>query len=129
MENILLIDHSLATQKAITEIMSDSNCNVMCAVDATTAINLASEITPDLIIIELSLGGHSGMEFIYEFRTYSDWKNIPIIIYSTIRLEPAILKSRTWQNLNVGEYLYKPESTLARLKSSIEKLTNTLSNA
>ena len=122
MKNILLIDQAQATQKAIKEIMPDFN--VTCAVDATNAINLASDTTPDIIIIELSLGGHSGMEFIYEFRTYSDWQNIPIIIYSTIRLEPTILNSKAWQNLKIGAYLYKPESSLKVLKSNIEKLTN-----
>lgn len=122
MKNILLIDQTQSTQKAISEIMV--GYKVICAVDATTAINLASETTPNIIIIELSLGGHSGMEFIYEFRTYSDWQNIPIIIYSTIRLEPSILQSKAWQNLNIGAYLYKPESSLRALKSNIEKLTN-----
>ena len=78
MKNILLIDQTQSTQKAISEIMV--GYKIICAVDATTAINLASETTPNIIIIELSLGGHSGMEFIYEFRTYSDWQNIPIII-------------------------------------------------
>lgn len=93
MKNVLLIDQSQATQKAISEIMADSNTNILCAVDATTGINMACETTPDIVLIELSLGGHSGMEFIYEFRTYSDWQNIPIIIYSTIRLDSTILKS------------------------------------
>lgn len=122
MKNILLIDQAQSTQKAIREIMD--GYNVSCAVDATTAINIASETTPDIIIIELSLGRHSGMEFIYEFRTYSDWQNVPIIIYSTIRLEPSILQSKAWQNLRIGAYLYKPESSLKALKSNIEKLTN-----
>lgn len=126
MKNILLIDQARPTQKAIREIME--GYNVTCAVDATTAINIASDTTPDIIIIELSLGGHSGMEFIYEFRTYSDWQNIPIIIYSTIRLEPSILQSKAWQNLNIGAYLYKPESSLKALKSNIEKLTNSESS-
>ncbi len=123
MKNILLIDQAPATQNALREIMLGDN--VTTAVDATTGIKLASETTPDIIIIELSLGGHSGMEFIYEFRTYSDWQNIPIIIYSTIRLEPAILQSKAWQNLSIGAYLYKPESSLRALKSNVEKLTNT----
>ena len=126
MLNVLLVDQAQTSHKAISKTLP--HCNVMRASDATTAINLASEITPDIIIIELSLGGHSGMEFIYEFRTYSDWQNIPIIIYSTIRLEPAILESKSWQNLGIGAYLYKPESSLALLKSSVEKLTNSVTN-
>jgi len=122
MQNVLLIDQSQVSQKTIKEILL--GFSVLHASDASSAIKLASEITPDIIIIELSLGGHSGMEFIYEFRTYSDWRNIPIIIYSTIRLEPAIINSKSWNNLGIGAYLYKPESSLAILKSTVEKLTN-----
>ncbi len=122
MLKVLLVDQAQISHKAISKTLP--HCNVIRASDATTAINLASETKPDIIIIELSLGGHSGMEFIYEFRTYSDWQNIPIIIYSTIRLEPSILQSKACQNLNIGAYLYKPESSLRALKSNIEKLTN-----
>lgn len=117
---ILLIDHSKTTKKAVGEIFRPEH-KVISAREATSAIEIANDSSPDAVILELSLAGHSGMEFLYEFRTYSDWKDVPIIIYSNIRLEPIVLKSKSWQQLNIASYLYKPESTLELLKSTVLK--------
>ena len=86
---------------------------------ADQSLELANDEEFDAIIIELSLSGHSGFEFLYEFRSYADWQDIPIIIYSIVNLSQEVLNSRSWQALNIHEYSYKPKSSLAQLTSTI----------
>ena len=118
-KQLLLIEPRITSQSVVEEILSDYDVDIVH--DAESAILRAVDKTPDLVIMEMSLSGHSGMEFMYEFRTYIDWAKIPIIIYSSLKITDEILSSRAWEKLNIFDYLYKPESTLASLKSAAEK--------
>jgi len=118
-QRILLIDPNSTTQYSVAKYLSKYSVEV--AVDAESAVGMAAESTPDLIILEMSLSGHSGMEFLYEFRTYEDWLRIPVVVYSSINISEDVLRARAWSKLDIHEYLYKPESSLAKLEDSIEK--------
>lgn len=94
---------------------------VMCA-SAQAAIFAADEFQPDLVIAELQLVGHSGIEFLYEFRSYPDWEKVPVIILSHV---PAGEFSGSWQlmkdELGVAAYHYKPLTSLRKLLRSVEQ--------
>ena len=120
MAHILLIepDRMLAdTYKRGLE--ASGNSVVMCA-SAQSAVFAADEITPDLVIMELQLIGHSGIEFLYEFRSYSEWQNIPVIVHTQV---PPSEFSDSWtilkDTLRIEEYLYKPITTFSALSHSV----------
>ena len=70
--------------------------------------------------MELQLVAHSGVEFLYEFRSYSDWKNIPVIINTHVPpSEFAGSRDLLRRELGVQAYLYKPHTTLKKLLSSV----------
>lgn len=114
---ILLVDHHKTTQRALAELFVKED--FLVAADAAAAITAANDKTPDLVILELSLAGHSGLEFLYEFRTYPDWRDVPVIVYSTVRLESESLRSRAWEQLGIHAYLYKPQTSLAALVTHV----------
>lgn len=118
-KQILLVDNHVATQKVCKKLFENHELDV--ADTAAKALTMAGEKAPDLIILELALASHSGMEFLYEFSTYSDWKDVPVILYTHVKLHDEILKSRAFEQLNVKKYLYKPETTLETLASVVEK--------
>lgn len=124
---ILVVDYHKTTQGVLQDLFSETEITV--AGDAASAIKKASEKMPDLVILELSLAGHSGLEFLYEFRTYNDWKGIPVIIYSSVRLDPEVLKSKTWEQLDIAAYAYKPETSLRSLRLTVGKHIRLLQNA
>ena len=98
---------------------ASGNSVVMCA-SAQSAVFAADEITPDLVIMELQLIGHSGIEFLYEFRSYSEWQNIPVIVHTQV---PPSEFSDSWtilkDTLRIEEYLYKPITTFSALSHSV----------
>lgn len=127
MAHVLLIepDRVLAdTYKRGLEVSGHSV--VMCA-SAQSAIFAADEIRPDLVIMELQLIGHSGIEFLYEFRSYSEWQSIPVIIHSQV---PPAEFSESWtilkDALKIEEYLYKPSTSFAALSRSIKNCLSPL---
>lgn len=92
---------------------------VMCA-GAQSAIYAADEKRPDIVILELQLIGHSGIEFLYEFRSYREWQSVPVIIHSQV---PPGEFSGSWslmsQELGIAGYLYKPETTFKQLSRAV----------
>jgi DNA-binding response OmpR family regulator len=95
---------------------------VPCA-SAQAAILAADQQRPDLIIVELQLIEHSGIEFLYEFRSYKEWQQVPIIIHSQV---PPSEFATNWQlfrdQLRISEYLYKPQTNLRQLLASIKQV-------
>lgn len=92
---------------------------VPCA-SAQAAILAADQQQPDVVIVELQLIEHSGIEFLYEFRSYPEWQAVPLIIHSQV---PPTEFVGNWQlfrdQLHVSHYLYKPHTTLKELLNTI----------
>jgi DNA-binding response OmpR family regulator len=117
---VLLLEPDRVYARCIKQELSKRNIDVHVATTADRAVELADKINPDIVISELSLPGHSGTEFLYEFRTYSDWRDTPLLVYSSMQLSDDVTKSKDWKLLNVGEYLYKPDVSLEKLAQVVE---------
>jgi CheY-like chemotaxis protein len=77
---------------------------------------------PDIVILDLMLAGRSGVEFLYEFRSYPDWQQLPVIVFSNI--SPGELGSSAigFEELNIAAFHYKPSTSLSQLRSSVDSL-------
>jgi two-component system phosphate regulon response regulator PhoB len=73
MANILLIEPDRLLAEIYQRALSSEGHNVVVCAGAQSAILSADQSTPDLVILELQLVEHSGIEFLYEFRSYSEW--------------------------------------------------------
>jgi len=120
MAKILLLEPDKLLAQIYQQHLTSCGNQVEACPSAQMAISLADQTRPELIIIELQLIDHSGIEFLYELRSYADWQAIPAIVLTHV---PPAEFSFNWQllrdELGVKEYLYKPMSTLADLTSSI----------
>lgn len=124
MANILLIepDHSLA--RAYKSALEIAGHQVLIGTSAQTAVDAADEVCPDVVIMELQLVAHSGIEFLYEFRSYADWQDIPVIILSKVPPAEFNQCARTMrEHLGVSTYCYKPQTDLKQL---LHVVVNTL---
>ncbi|HSX47167.1 MAG TPA: response regulator [Patescibacteria group bacterium] len=122
MKHILIIEPDAVLSKIYKDYLSHHGFKIRIAKNVEQAIINADKNTPDLIILELQLIEHSGIEFLYEFRSYNEWQSVPIIINSQI--PPREFKS-SWQILNkdlgVNAYLYKPALNLSKLLNEVNK--------
>ena len=118
MKQVLLLDPDQKIAKSIKNILEDGKISVQIAVDSQSAIHLADKKRPDLVIIELAIADQNGVAFLHEFRSYVDWKNIPIIVHS---YPPTVLSNtqRSWKDLGVSLVLYKPQTSLKKLRINV----------
>jgi DNA-binding response OmpR family regulator len=129
MKIILVEPDRLLAETYFQALVGQGHDVVPCA-SAQAAIAVADDIQPDLIILELQLIEHSGIEFLYEFRSYPDWQATPIIVHTM--LPPAEFEDNYQmlrQELDVAVYLYKPQTTLKDLLGSVRLAEKNLSKA
>lgn len=123
MKIVLLEPDKVLADTYRTMLMQAGHKVVMCAT-AQAAIFASDDLQPDLVITELQLTGHSGIEFLYEFRSYDDWGNVPVLVLTNV---PAGEFNGSWDmlrdQLGVRGYHYKPLTSLRTLLRSVNALT------
>lgn len=117
MTDILLIEPDTILGSMYKKTLQRAGYKVDLQTSAQTAIHALDRDIPKLIILEIQLGEHNGIEFLYELHSYPDWHNIPIIINSLIPVDVLGISPDTAKELGIAEILYKPKVTLDILLS------------
>lgn len=115
----MLIIEPDATLAQTLNLYFQTDYEVIVCQDAQSAIVAADDKTPDLVILELALAKNNGVAFLHEFRSYTEWMEIPVIIYSRIPREDTGIGEADWSKQHVEAYLYKPLTSLAVLSEYI----------
>lgn len=120
MAQIILIEPDKVLADIYRQGLQAENHQVVICASAQAAIFAADEIRPAIIIMEMQLIGHSGIEFLYEFRSYTEWQAIPVLIHSQV---PPSEFQDAWSllkdELGIEGYLYKPTTNFATLARSV----------
>lgn len=119
MANILLIEPDTTLAKIYKTALKAAGHSVHVASGAQMAVHAADEHTPDLVILEMQLARHNGLEFLYEFRSYTDWQNIPMLLHTMVPPAEFAANTLLWQELSIAGYMYKPKTSLQQLLRSV----------
>lgn len=117
---VLLIEPDILASKLYSSALEKIGCEVKMVSDGQSALYVMDECDIQCVILELDINAHNGFEFLYEFCSQEDWKNIPVIIHSSVNPNSFTKMLTPWSDLNVIEYLYKPASSLMDLQNSIK---------
>ncbi|HEX5395238.1 MAG TPA: response regulator [Candidatus Saccharimonadales bacterium] len=122
MAKLLLIESDALLAAAAIKVLSESGHTVDWQVDPQEALDLADKELPELIVLDIMLAAHSGVEFLYEFRSYPDWRKIPVVIYCSLSAEELKEALSGFEHLSLEAYHYKPNTSLAELAASVERI-------
>ncbi len=125
MAKVLLIEPDSVLAKSIGVILNKAKHRVVWKPDPQAAINAADRLHPDVVVLDLALGSHNGIEFLYEFRSYPEWYDIPIILYNSHDNQDVEGLESAFSELGVKSILYKPADTIAELAEKIQQLVPT----
>lgn len=120
---ILLLEPNRLLAQQYSSYLSSLGYEIVWRTDAQEGIVAADEYKPDIVIVELLLAGHSGVEFLYEFRSYADWQNVPAIVLSAATQASSRILDATLAELGIKAYLYKPETTLEKIGLIVARLS------
>lgn len=123
--NILLIEPSQMLAATYRAALKNAGHVVAHAASAQSAIQAIDQKLPQLIILELQLVGHSGIEFLYELRSYPEWQHVPIIVHSLVMEEQLADQRERLHSLGIVGHLYKPTTTLQKLLRTVAEFEPT----
>jgi DNA-binding response OmpR family regulator len=90
--------------------------------DAQNAITMSDKLRPDLIVLEIQLIKHNGVEFLYELRSYSEWQQIPVVVNSIVPPNEFAQNEVLYKEIGINNYLYKPQTSLTELLRTIDNV-------
>ncbi|HEY4336798.1 MAG TPA: response regulator [Puia sp.] len=106
---ILLIDDDEADQRIFATVLQAIGPKISCTVsdDALQALYqlISSEITADLIFLDVGLPGMTGLEFLQELRNQDTLKETPVVVMTGL---PNSDDMRQTKELGALDYVVKP---------------------
>lgn len=120
--HVLILEPDIPLGDIYSKAFRIEGYSVDLARTAQQAVILADKNKPDLVIAELQLKQHNGVAFLHEFRSYSDWSDVPIII-NTVMTQASLSEfKKAFSDMGVVEIFYKPEMSLKKLVGCADKL-------
>jgi len=111
--DILLVDDEKDFVDAVRSLLEERGFNVRSANDGVRALEMVTENTPDLILLDIVMPKMDGIAFLKKLKAQEKTSKIPVIIL-TVRDGQA--------NRNIGleagayEYISKPYDSIALLR-------------
>lgn len=122
MAHVLLLEPDSELARIYAQALQLAGHSTATAATAQAAIDAADQYTPDVVVLELQLPAHGGIEFLHEFRSYSEWQTTPVIINTYITpQELASVRQALASTLGVRAAHYKPQTSLQLLLRSVQE--------
>src|SRR5215470_6276228 len=103
-ERVLVVDDDLTVADVVRRYLERDGYRVLLAADGETALQLAGEHEPDLVVLDLMLPGIDGLEVCRRLRTTSD---VPVIMLTALGEECDRVVGL---QLGADDYVTKPFS-------------------
>ena len=123
MKRILFIEPDLLLQRIYTQAFERAAYEARACAAAQAAIDALDSWPADIVVLELQLPGHGGIEFLHEFRSYAEWDGVPVILQTYVPPQQLAALRRTLRDdLGVQAIHYKPRTSLQALMQSVEEV-------
>lgn len=116
-QKILIVEDEADTAEMLAEMVSLSGYQAECTYGGKSAINMLTNLNPDLVLLDIVMPGISGLDVLNFMRSDPRLHNIPVIIISSNSL-PA--DKQMCMEAGANDYLTKPVS-FTDLKEAIDK--------
>lgn len=120
MKHVLFVEPDTIVASLYGDALVQSGYAVAFAKSAQQAIAAADKQLPDIVVTELQLARHNGVEFLYEFKSYTEWQNIPVIVLTALSPHELERYAGVCDQLMVVRILKKSETTAALLVKAVD---------
>jgi len=105
MGKVLVVDDSLTDRKIITSFLLKAGLTSSSAESAEDALEQLKNESPNLIVLDVVMGGKSGFELCRKLKANSSTRDIPIVICSSKSTKADMLLG---QAVGADAYVTKP---------------------
>ncbi len=102
---ILVVDDEKEVLESVAKVLTEAGFDCQCCNTAQAAIEFAAMQTPDMILSDINLGGHSGLEMCERIKEDEALKSVPVMFLSGAQIPDIIRRSHA---VGGTYYLRKP---------------------
>ncbi|MDA3908458.1 MAG: diguanylate cyclase [Sulfurimonas sp.] len=124
-QTILIVDDTETNIDILLDILNAYD--IVVAIDGESALEIASEDNPDLILLDIMMPNMDGYEVCRRLKNMSHTKDIPVIFITASTDEDSIERAYEVGGIDYVTKPFKPRELTARIKTQI-KLKNLLSD-
>lgn len=119
---ILLVEDDVWLAELYCDILKSEKCTVLRVASAAEALETLDDNTDiDLVVLDMFLPEHNGIEFLHEVASHNDINHLPVIVLSSVHKHDFKMSEERWQHYGVVAHLYKPETKPNDLVVSVKK--------
>lgn len=120
--HVLLVEPDSVLAKAYADALRGWGWLVSRAVSAQQAVSAADDRRPDVVVLALSMARHNGVEFLYEFKSYTEWRDVPVIVLVSSLNHDVVGLDTLRHDLGVREVLVRSQTTLQELCEAVARM-------
>ena len=121
-KKILLVEDDVWLAELYQMVLSSTHREVIIAGTAVEALKVLDDHERiDLIILDMFLPEHNGIEFLHEAASYTDTNVVPVIVLSSVSQSDLGMSEARWHEYGVVQYLYKPKTKPQDLLAAVKK--------
>lgn len=127
MRSVLLVEDDVWLSELYGKALERRDkTDVLYANSASSALKILDKGPVDLLILDIFLDRHNGIELLHELSSYNDTRLTPVIILSAVSEHDFEMPINRWEQYGVVKYLYKPTTKPQDLIEEVElQLQNT----
>ena len=116
---ILVVDDQPANLRAMNALLSRAGYTVLTASDAAQALALASQSTPDLILLDMMMPGVNGFELLALIKQDPALLRLPVVFLTAAQDREMLLRAFDAGAVDYVTKPFMPEELLARVNAHI----------
>lgn len=117
---ILIVDDTPANLRLLSHVLSKEGYISIEAKDGETAIEMAKEHEPDLILLDIMMPGMDGFEVIKHLKSDDQLAEVPIIFLSALTETDDKIQGFKYGGVDYITKPFQKEETLARIKTHLK---------
>lgn len=118
---VLIVDDEAGIRKILRMFFEVEGYAVLEAANASDAFSLLKKMTPDVIVLDVMLGGETGYELCEKLKTDKLTRDIKVALFTSLAQENDI---REGEKAGADLYLTKPQNPkdiVVKIKSLLEE--------
>jgi DNA-binding response OmpR family regulator len=119
---ILVVEDETFLVKIYSVKLKKEGFEVLIATDGEQAVQMANEVKPDIILLDLILPKMNGFEALEKMRANPELKNTPVIVLSNLGQDEDIKRA---ESLGATDYLVKAnfsiQDVIAKVRATLAK--------
>lgn len=112
---IVLIDDETLLCQTVQDILENSAVEVVLCPSPASALSFVQQTKPDLVLLDIYLEGHNGLDILATLKQHSELKHIPVMMLTANAQQEMVERSIL---LGATDYLAKP-FTVSYFKSKL----------